>query len=143
VPSPIRVERDQQREKTVSRTSLPSRPALPWGALCLLLLIPSAASGQSWKQKIDQLWNDRSGQSVTEICQMHVVRAMPPLIRGSTSGHGCVVNAIAAARQGEKTLALGWLRAGYCGDRETRMRIDSAGPSAVDYAVRKFGPRVP
>jgi hypothetical protein len=127
----------------VNRSSLPSRSALPWGALCLLLLIPSAASAQSWKQKIDQLWNDRSSQSATEICQMQVVRAMPPLIRGSTSGHGCVVNAIAAAREGEKKLALGWLRAGYCRDRETRMRIDSAGNAAVDYAVRKFGARVP
>ncbi len=119
------------------------RHGLAWIVLSLILAIPSAADAQGWKQKIDQLWSDQASQNPTEICQMYVVRAMPPLIRGSMSGHGCVVNAIVAAREGDSKLAVAWLRAGYCRDKRMRMRIDSVGNAAAEYAVRKFGSLVP
>ena len=119
------------------------QPGLAWIVVFLVLVIPSTADAQGWKRKIDQLWHDQASQNATEICQMYMVRAMPPLIRGSVSGRGCVVNAIVAAREGDNKLALGWLRAGYCGDKRVRTRIDSVGDTAVRYAVKKFGSFVP
>jgi hypothetical protein len=48
-----------------------------------------------------------------------------------------------AAREGDRKLARGWLRAGYCDNSLIRDEIDSAGDAAVDYAVEKYGSRAP
>jgi hypothetical protein len=127
----------------VRQTRLPSAHRLVWILLCLILVVPFASEAQDWKDRIDHLWKDENIQTPTAACQMYPVRTMPPLLRGSISGHGCLVKAITSARDGDRTLAGAWLRAGYCGDKKARHEIAQAGDAAVDYAVKKFGPRVP
>jgi hypothetical protein len=103
---------------------------------------PLGARSADWKAEVDRLWNDEEATS-SLACQMFPVRSMPPLLRGSTSGRTCVVRAVDAAREGDRKLARGWLRAGYCDNSLIRDEIDSAGDAAVDYAVEKYGSRAP
>ena len=127
----------------MKQTRLPPRHRLVWILLCLALLVPFASEAQDWKARIDHLWNDESTQRPTAACQMYPVRTMPPLLRGSIAGRGCLVKAITSARDGDSALAGAWLRAGFCGDKKVRQEIAQAGDAAVEYAVEKFGSRVP
>jgi hypothetical protein len=103
---------------------------------------PLAVLSADWKTEIDRLWSDE--ETATSLaCQMFPVRSMPPLLRGSTSGRTCVVRAVDAAGEGDRKLARGWLRAGYCDNSLVRDEIDSAGDAAVDYAVEKYGLHAP
>jgi hypothetical protein len=110
----------------VKQARLPSARRLVWIVLCLILLVPFASEAQDWKERIDHLWKDANIQTPTAACQMYPVRTLPPLLR-----------------DGDRALAGAWLRAGYCGDKKARQEIAQAGDAAVDYAVKKFGPRIP
>ena len=96
-----------------------------------------AGGSRSWPERVDQLWSD--GKPPSGMCSAYVVRAMPPLLRGSTSGRGCLVRAVVAAEKGDRKLAVGWLKAGLCGNGD---RPRSGADEALDYAVRRYGDRV-
>lgn len=74
---------------------------------------------------------------------MYVVQPVPPILRGSASGRGCVVRAIAAARDDDRNLAIHWLMAGYCRNEDARRQIDESGEAALSYAIGAYGSKVP
>ena len=112
--------------------------------LALILVFGSGtAFASDWQAKIDQLWKNEDAGSVTMTCQVHVVRALPPLLRGSISDRSCVIKAIVAWRDGDGKLASAWLQAGYCGNTPARMKIKNAGNAAVEYASEEYGNQVP
>ncbi|MGX9979607.1 hypothetical protein [Methylobacterium fujisawaense] len=63
--------------------------------------------------------------------------------RLNKTGNECVVEAIRAARAGDRSLALRWLMAAQCHNPDHRNDIKHAGENAVNYAVSQFGGQVP
>lgn len=122
---------------------MPGSRLAAWATLSLLVLCPAAGAAQEWKQKVDLLWDESERGGASDSCQAHLVRAVPPLLRGSTSNRGCIIRAIAASRDGDAKLANAWLRAGYCKNPVTRKAIQKAGDQAVEYAVGRYGKQVP
>jgi hypothetical protein len=112
-------------------------------ALVMLALAGQAAAGHSIAERIEELWADDERPGAGEACRMYVVRAAPPILRGSASGRGCVVRAITAAREDDRNLAIHWLMAGYCRNEDARREIDQSGEEALSYAIRTYGPKVP
>ncbi len=112
-------------------------------ALAVLALAGPVVAGHSIASRIDKLWADDERPESGEACRMYVVQPMPPVLRGSASGHGCVVRAVAAERDGDRNLAIHWLMAGYCRNEDARRQIDESGDEALSYAVRTYGSKVP
>jgi hypothetical protein len=122
---------------------------LAWG----LLLAAGCASGRAaggdapdaTRAAVDAMWDDL-GEPATARPQCVVYPVTvgpPPVLRGNVSSHACVENAVRAARRGERELALGWLKAGACGNDKARDEIERHGNAAVDYATRAYGKSVP
>ena len=99
-------------------------------AVTVLALAGPVIAGHSIASRIDKLWADNERPDSGEACRMYLVQTMPPIFRGSASGHGCVVRAVAAERDGERNLAIHWLMAGYCRNEDARHQIDESGEAA-------------
>lgn len=106
----------------------------------LALALPASAGAGGWKPRIHALWADQERGDA--VCRMYAVRRLPPVLRGSTTGRGCIVRAIVAAREGNPGLASSWLQAGYCKNPVVRKEIQRAGDAAVDYVLERYGAQV-
>ncbi|MEE9181983.1 MAG: hypothetical protein V3U33_05390 [candidate division NC10 bacterium] len=106
-------------------------------------LLLSVGSAQAFQDKVDWIWNDTNAVPRGN-CRKFVVQAGPPqVLRGKTSGRDCLKHAIRAYHEGDHEEAVGWILAGQCHDRETRMALVRQAPNVLGYVLEKYGPQVP
>jgi hypothetical protein len=97
----------------------------------------------SYQESIDWEWNNFGNPAQVKCIAYIISYGPPPKVRGNISAHECVVNAIRAARDGNRHDAVRWLMAGQCHNDDAAAEIERSGNAAVDYALERYGSSVP
>jgi hypothetical protein len=94
------------------------------------------------EEAVNWMWNN-FGDPSNLVHLAYVVRAIPPVLRGTASAHQCVVEAIKAARAGDHDLAVSWLKAGQAHNTDAQNDIQANGAHLIQYILSAFGSSVP